>query len=371
MNHHSAWDTLPNLALANIFCRTSIKDRSNNIPFVCRSWAHAVSHPHCWASMVAQNHSPFGNPAADHAFVMDSNPNGAAFVDPFDGRRSPCPHRGVASLQGLIGRAGAGAGAVVTSIYFFPFLTSAGGPANDDALLRIIAKHCPNLKHLSFHGSHNASQEAILEVIHSCTKLELIDFSDSPYFNSLILGELSCSCPNIRGIRRNGYLEPLFSNSLITGFPRLKILNISNSTVVDKDLLAIVTGFKDLCYLDVTGCQQLMCYMHIIKVASARIANIFKSDAEDAKSGEMKWMMVLFSMFDVDSADWYQSEGELTQWNLQQGDDELGWWALSGSVACFVADYGSDDGGSNQFWWFALLTNFGYTVNLKKLAGGN
>ncbi|KAL3613924.1 hypothetical protein CASFOL_041998 [Castilleja foliolosa] len=271
MHHNSIWETLPNLALADIFCRTSIKDRSHSIPFVCRSWAHAVSHPHCWASMVAQNHSPFGNPAADQAFVMESNPNCAAFVDPFEGRRSPCPLRGVASLQGLIGRA---AGSVITSIYFFPFLSSTSGPANDDALLNLIAKHCPNLKHISFHGSHNASQDLILKVIHSCTKLELIDFSDSSYFNSLSLAELSCSCPNIRGIRRNGYLEPLFSNALITVFPRLKILNISNSTVVDRDLLAIVTGCKELCYLDITGCQELICYMHIIKVASARIANI-------------------------------------------------------------------------------------------------
>ncbi|KAK6159610.1 hypothetical protein DH2020_006924 [Rehmannia glutinosa] len=272
MHQKSQWEALPNLALANIFSKTSITDRSHSIPFVCKSWAHAARHPHCWASMVAENHSPIGNSAADHAFAMDSNPNCVDFVDPYDGRRSPYPHRGVASLQGLIGRAGGGA--AVTSVYFFPFLTSDGGIANDDAILRLIAKHCPNLKHLSFHGSHNASHEAILEVIHNCRKLELVDFSDLPYFNSVILGELSCCCPNIRGIRRNGYLEPLFSNALITGFPRLRILNISNSTVVDKDLLAIVTGFKDLCYLDVTGCHQLMCYMHIIKVASARIGKI-------------------------------------------------------------------------------------------------
>lgn len=133
---------------------------------------------------------------------------------------------------------------------------------------------CPNLKHLSFHGSYNASQEAILEMIHSCRRLELIDFSDSPYFNSLILGELSSYCPNIRGIRRNGYLEPSFSHALTTGFPCLRILNISNSTVVDKDLLTIVTGCKELCYLDVTGCEWLVCYMQIIKVASARVATI-------------------------------------------------------------------------------------------------
>ncbi|KAL7156369.1 hypothetical protein ABFS83_02G004700 [Erythranthe nasuta] len=272
MDRKRPWEALPNLALANIFCRTSIKDRSHNIPFVCRSWAHAARHPPCWASMVAENHYFPGNSAADYAFLLDSHSNFASFVDPYDGRRSPHPHRGLASLQGLIGRAGGGA--VVTSIYFFPFLTSAGAPPNDGAILFLIAKQCPNLKHISFHGSYNASQAAVLEIIHCCKKLELVDFSDSPYFNASVLEELSISCPNIRGIRRNGNLEPSFSHALSTGFNSLKLVNLSNSTLVDKDLLKIVTSCKELCYLDVTGCQGLIYYMHIIKVASAKIANI-------------------------------------------------------------------------------------------------
>ncbi|KAG8368046.1 hypothetical protein BUALT_Bualt15G0004700 [Buddleja alternifolia] len=264
------WEALPSLALLNIFCRTSIRDRSHNIPFVCTSWAHAARHPLCWASMNAENNTT--SSAADHAFVMGSYPYDLTFVDPFDGWCSPDPRRGVASLQGLIGRAGGGA--AVTSLYFFPFRSSAAAPSNDDAILRLIAQYCPNLKHISFHGSYNASQEAIFGIFHSCTKLELVDFSNSPYFNPLILGELSSCCPNIRGLRRNGDLEPLFSYSLITGFPSLRLLNIAYSTLVDKDLLNIVTGCKELCYLDITGCHSLAYYMHIIKGASSRIAQI-------------------------------------------------------------------------------------------------
>lgn len=133
---------------------------------------------------------------------------------------------------------------------------------------------CPNLKHTSFHGSYNASQEALSEFIRSCRKLELVDFSDSPYFNPLILGELSIFCPNIRGIRRSGQFEPSFSNGLGSKFPCLRLLNISYATVVDKDLIQIVDSCKELCYLDITGCQSLVYYMHIIKVASAKIAKI-------------------------------------------------------------------------------------------------
>ncbi|KAH6824351.1 hypothetical protein C2S53_005751 [Perilla frutescens var. hirtella] len=272
MHQEKQWEALPSLALANIFCRISITDRSRSVPFVCKSWARAAHHPPCWASMIADNHSPSPNSAADHAFVVDSLPSSLTFVDPFDGRRHPDPNRGVATFQGLIRRAGGGG--AVTAIYFFPFLTAAGGPSNDDAILRVIAQRCPNLKHLSFHGSNSASQGAILEVIHSCNNLELVDFSDSPYFEPLILQELSNHCPNIRGIRRNGSLEASFSYQLTTGFPLLRTLNISNSTLVDKDLITIVSGCKNLCYLDVTGCQFLIFYMHIIKVASSRIASI-------------------------------------------------------------------------------------------------
>lgn len=272
MQQEKQWDALPSLALANIFCRTSLTDRSRAIPFVCRSWACAAGHPPCWASMIADNHYPPPNSAADRAFVMDSRPDTLNFVDPFDGRRHSDPQRGVASFQALTRRASGGAS--VSSIYFFPFLTASGGPPNDDAILRIIAQCCPNLKHLSFHGSNNASEEAIMEVIHSCQKLELVDFSDSPYFNPPILQELSSYCPNIRGIRRNGVLNASFSYQLSTGFPLLRILNISNSTLLDQDLLTTVTGCKKLSYLDVTGCNSLVFYMHIIKVASARIATI-------------------------------------------------------------------------------------------------
>ena len=137
-----------------------------------------------------------------------------------------------------------------------------------------ISCSCPNLKHLSFHVSHNASQEAIFEVIHTCNNLELVDFSDSPYFEPTILQELSKCCPKIRGIRRNGDLEPSFSSELSVGFPFLSMLNVSNSTLVDKDLLGIVDGCKKLRYLDVRGCQFLVFYMHVIKVASARIGSI-------------------------------------------------------------------------------------------------
>ncbi|KAL1554470.1 putative F-box/LRR-repeat protein 23 [Salvia divinorum] len=271
MQHERQWEALPSLALAHIFRKISITDRSRTIPFVCRSWARAARHPPCWAFMIADAYSPPPHSAADHAFVIYSRPDPLIFVDPFDGRRIPDPRRGVFSFQSLILRAGA---ASVTSIYFFPFLTAAGGPPNDDVILRIIAQCCPNLKHLTFHGSHNASQEALFEVIHTCNKLELVDFSDSPYFEPTILQELSKCCPKIRGIRRNGGLESSFSSELSVGFPLLSMLNVSNSTLVDKDLLTIVDGCKKLRYLDVRGCQFLIFYMHIIKVASARIASI-------------------------------------------------------------------------------------------------
>ncbi|KAL2537837.1 putative F-box/LRR-repeat protein 19 [Forsythia ovata] len=260
MKHQRPWDALPSSALLNIFYRTSIKDRSRNIPLVCKSWAHASGHPHCWVSMIADNYYSESE-SFEVAFLKDYYPYAASFVDPFDGRRSDDPRRGIVCLQALIGRAGGGF--AVNSLYFFPFLTSFDGPPNDDALLRLIANHCPNLKHLSFHGSYHASEEAIFDIFRSCRELELIDFSNSPYFNPSILQELSCCCPKIRGIRRKGDLEPNFAYDLTKWFPRLRLLNLSYSTIVDIDLFTIVTNCKELQYLDVTGCQQLIRYMHI------------------------------------------------------------------------------------------------------------
>lgn len=259
-SRRSAWDNLPSTALVNIFSKSSLKDRIYNIPLVCKSWANTSRHPHCWASFCV-------SPPVD-AFVKSS----AAFLGPFDGRRSSDPQIGILGLQSLIIKAGGGS--ALTSLYFFPFLTSLDGPPNDDALLSLIAQSCPNLKHLSFHGSFNASEEVLFQLVRSCPNLDLVDFSDSPYFNPAILQEMEIHCPNIRGIRRNGFVQPLLSSSLIKCFPSLKILNLSDSSIGDRDLLTLVTGNSRLEYLDIMRCQSLMLYMHIIKGAHRRIAEI-------------------------------------------------------------------------------------------------
>ncbi|CAN4090489.1 unnamed protein product [Withania somnifera] len=259
-----AWDNLPNSALVNIFTKSSLKDRICNLPLVCKSWANSSRHPHCWAS--------FSVAAAIDAYVKSSFPYETTFLDPFDGRRSSDPQFGILGLQSLIGKAGGGA--ALTSVYFFPFLTSLDGPPNDDALLSLIARFCPNLKHLSFHGSFHASEEVLLEVVRSCPNLDFVDFSDSPYFIPTVLQEMEIHCPNIRGIRRNGMVQPLLSSRLIKRFPSLKLLNLSDSSIGDTDLLTLVTGNSRLEYLDIMRCQSLMLYMHIIKGAHRRISEI-------------------------------------------------------------------------------------------------
>ncbi|XP_060199343.1 F-box protein SKIP1-like [Lycium barbarum] len=253
-----AWDNLPSTALVNIFSKSSLKDRLCNLPFVCKSWLNSSRHPHCWASFIPDSCS------AVDAFIKSK----AAF----DGRRSSDPQVGILGLQSLIGKAGGGA--ALTSLYFFPFLTSLDAPPNDDALLSLIARSCPNLKHLSFHGSFHASEDVLLEVVRSCPNLELVDLSDSPYIIPSILEEMGIHCPNIRGIRLNGIVQPLLSSTIIKCFPNLKLLNLSDSNIGDRDLLTLVTGYSRLEYLDIRRCQSLMLYMYIIKGAHRRIAEI-------------------------------------------------------------------------------------------------
>lgn len=138
----------------------------------------------------------------------------------------------------------------------------------------VVFCSCPNLKHLSFHGSFHASEEAIFNVFRSCRELELIDFSNTPYCYTSILQELSCCCTKIRGVRKQDVLETNFAYDLTKWFPRLRLLNVSYSTIVDLDMFTIVTKCKKLQYLDVTGCQQLIRYMDIVKIASKRIPEI-------------------------------------------------------------------------------------------------
>lgn len=134
---------------------------------------------------------------------------------------------------------------------------------------------CPNLKYLSFHGSFNASEDVLLKVVQSFPKLELVDFSDSPYFTPEILQEMEIYCPNIRGIRWNGFAKPFLSSTLIKFFPGLKLLHLSDSSIGHRDLLTLVTGNSRLEYSEIMRCQSLMLYMYTIKEAHCRIAEIF------------------------------------------------------------------------------------------------
>lgn len=128
---------------------------------------------------------------------------------------------------------------------------------------------CPNLRHLCFHGSFDATEEAILEV----RKLELVDFSCSPYFTPKVLEGMSSSCcPNLRGInRRNGILEPSTVTSLLKSFPNLRMLNLSSSTVLDRPAkhcewvgeLGLWLQYLDIITKPTANCQELMFYVYI------------------------------------------------------------------------------------------------------------
>lgn len=124
---------------------------------------------------------------------------------------------------------------------------------------------CPNLKHLSLDGSYHASEEDVLKVIRSRKRLELIDFSYSPYFIVSVLEELGSCCPDLRGIRRLrgiGYSEAF---AISTSLPGLRLLNLSSTSLEDEDQSVIVFGCLGLQYLDVTGCQQLAYDLYVIR----------------------------------------------------------------------------------------------------------
>ncbi|KAM7475183.1 hypothetical protein LguiB_022426 [Lonicera macranthoides] len=272
MDDNRPWDALPSLALVNIFQRIPIKDRIQHVQLVCSSWAHASRDPRCWTSMVPDS-------AVDYAFIKDSKPYTHISVDVY-GDRETDNLLGTSRLKTLIQRAHGGGG--ITALFLYPFINDTSfliirsGRDNDDELLRLIAQSCPNLKYLSLYGTDHAAKEAILEVIHSCKKLELVDFGDSPHFSPSILEEMGKCCPNIRGIRRNGGIEQSALSVLTTSFRgRLKLLNLSGTPLLKEDLLTVVSGCPGLQYLDVRGCGEFKSDLTIIQRASAQVVEFF------------------------------------------------------------------------------------------------
>eukprot|EP00262_Sarcandra_glabra_P009611 TRINITY_DN24049_c0_g1_i1.p1 TRINITY_DN24049_c0_g1~~TRINITY_DN24049_c0_g1_i1.p1 ORF type:complete len:297 (+),score=14.66 TRINITY_DN24049_c0_g1_i1:184-1074(+) len=258
-----AWEALPAPALVCIFSKTSLVDRLRNASLVCRAWRQASEDPRCWESMMVSDTA-----SLEDAFIKADNPYDT-FVNPF-GRQSD-PSTGFRRLQTLIERSRGR----LTTLYLRPFRSHApyhGGPT-EDALLRLIADSCPNLKHLSLVGSYCASEEAMCEVVRSCKRLELLDFSDSPCFSATVLEELGSYCPHLRGVRRVGAIDYSQASAITASLPGLRLLNLSGSTLCDAGLSAIVYGCIGLQYLDVTGCRELTFDLYTIRRASEQISD--------------------------------------------------------------------------------------------------
>lgn len=137
MDDNRPWDTLPSLALVNIFQRITIKDRIHHVPLVCSSWAHASRDPRCWTSMVPDS-------SVDYAFIKDSKPYTDISVDVY-GDRDTNNLLGISRLKTLIQRAHGGGG--ITALFLRPFINAMSfliiartGWDNDDDLLRLIAQ---------------------------------------------------------------------------------------------------------------------------------------------------------------------------------------------------------------------------------------
>ncbi|XP_068640832.1 putative F-box/LRR-repeat protein 19 [Aristolochia californica] len=230
------WDALPRPLLTVIFSKLSLEDRLPATFLVCRGWADAANDPQCWQSMLPEAISP------EDAFIktLDTLHPFPRPVDSFDA---------LSRLRNLVRRAEGR----ITALYISPFLTNK--PSNDDEILRYVAESCPHLKYLSLQGSFSGSEAAIIEVIHSCRKLELLDFSFSTCFSDVVLEELGSCCPNLCGIKRCGDLYYSEAYAIGWNLSQVKLLNLAWSSLCSRGLSTIVSGCHGLEYLDITGCS--------------------------------------------------------------------------------------------------------------------
>lgn len=174
------------------------------------------------------------------------------------------------------------------------------------------------MKYLSLYGTNHAAKEAILEVIRSCKKLELVDFADSPHFSPSILEEMGKCCPNIRGIRRNGGIEQSALSVFTTSFRgRLKLLNLSGTPLLKEDLLTVVSGCPGLQYLDVRGCGEFKSDLTIIQRASAQVVEFFYDRDLGGYRGE-----AYYSQGDDSSENW-SDNNDVTDDGVTEDEDVM------------------------------------------------
>ncbi|PIA57844.1 hypothetical protein AQUCO_00500040v1 [Aquilegia coerulea] len=237
--------------LVKIFERVGLESLMFNIPFVCKSWYKASLDPICWKVL-------------DFQFMYineeeEEEEDGSGKSSLIEKWRWPLSS--IQFIKVAVHRNGGMATQVLFPKYHYHCLHHILSDYLFNAnTLEHVLERCPALKTLILpdfrsYLAAKETNECFLKMISKLKNLEsLTTFSTACYFRE-ILDKIHIHCPNFQSLTVQAYISENIASAIVTLFPNIKHLVISD-TFIDRDtLIIILSGCTKLELLHVTNCK--------------------------------------------------------------------------------------------------------------------
>ncbi|GJN23980.1 hypothetical protein PR202_gb11683 [Eleusine coracana subsp. coracana] len=227
------WADMETDCLVHVFRRLDLDDLASSAPLVCRGWRRAAADPSLWRALDLRR---------DHlARFMPWGPLAAAFKLRF----------GVARFHfaGFLRLCVARARGSAADVALPPLLAS---PA---AELDLVSLECPRLRRLAIPKLPAGDEARLPELIPQWPLLEHLELESKPSSSfPTLAAQLAAHCPRFTSLKTSGAVKPEDAAALTRHLPRLRSLCLDRSYLPRQELLAILSGCRDLRELSARGC---------------------------------------------------------------------------------------------------------------------
>ncbi|KAK8964568.1 hypothetical protein KSP40_PGU018043 [Platanthera guangdongensis] len=224
----ASWSCMEMDCLVEIFMKLNLDDLSLAVPFVCKSWFVAASHPLCWRKLDFRR--------------LDLLP-WSAFSKSFALRHSLHYFSFTYFLKLAVGRS-------------FKSVTELKFPLKFASMDDLVfsSNECPKLKSVALPTLSTDDEVMISELVCNWKDLERLEMESRPLNFPELVKKMSIYCKKISEIAVSGEVREEDAAAIASYLPKLKKLDLSDSYLTKKDLFVIVRGCRELDELNVNGC---------------------------------------------------------------------------------------------------------------------
>ncbi|PIA57847.1 hypothetical protein AQUCO_00500041v1 [Aquilegia coerulea] len=252
------WQDLSTNCLVQIFQKVGLECLILVIPFVCKSWYKASLDPQLYKVLDFQFMNMYGDEEEDED--EDEEEDDSALVE----RRILPPMQ---FMKIAVNRSRG----MATEVLFPEYHDGV-----DDSV-------CPALKTLVLPG--------FFKMISKLKNLESLTTFNTDWNFRKILNEIHIHCPNFQSLTVRTFLNEDTASAIVTLFPNLKHLEISDGLIVRDTLITILSGCRKLESLNVIKCKGFDADdAMLIKLASH--IKVFKFESSGCQLGNLSYTNV-------------------------------------------------------------------------------